>query len=132
MKYTLKSIMSVKWPEGRPKAKKFYQFCSSDYPYRFDPYKNTVECQWCHGSGRIVHLDKRPDPVEGYKMADRITCPTCGGDGRRPVSDAREEYKKYQTLVKKQQGQYDEEKEIAQQALVSFTQAEIKILYRVF
>lgn len=36
-------------------------------------------CLRCDASGRIIAPYERPDPVEGWKMADRITCPGCGG-----------------------------------------------------
>lgn len=50
------------------------------------PYKNYAEfrrknmdCFHCHGSGKIVKPGEYLDPVEGYKMADRIICPKCQG-----------------------------------------------------
>lgn len=38
-------------------------------------------CLECSGRGRIVHPDEQLDPIEGYKLAKRINCPSCGGTG---------------------------------------------------
>jgi len=38
-------------------------------------------CIKCSGRGRIVHPDEQLDPVEGYKLARRSDCPSCGGTG---------------------------------------------------
>ena len=36
-------------------------------------------CHHCYGRGKIVAPWEQRDPVEGYKMAERIICTTCNG-----------------------------------------------------
>lgn len=51
-------------------------------------------CEHCWGRGRVVAPWERPDPVEGYKMADRIDCPTCRGRGEVDRHQAKAWYDK--------------------------------------
>ncbi len=36
-------------------------------------------CLECLGAGKVIAPYETADPVEGYKMADRIECPVCRG-----------------------------------------------------
>jgi len=46
---------------------------------KFGP--GSYPCLGCHGGGRVVADGEQADPVEGYKMARRVDCPTCKGTG---------------------------------------------------
>lgn len=57
------------------------------YSYRSDKEEllrslqtNKPICHHCKGSGKVKDYSQRC-PVEGYKMADWITCNTCNGSG---------------------------------------------------
>lgn len=43
--------------------------------------KNPWRCTNCHGSGRVVADWEQPDPVEGHKMSERVSCKVCHGTG---------------------------------------------------
>lgn len=46
--------------------------------------RNEYPCLVCNSFGRVVDPDEQPDPMEGYRNADRIICPECGGGGLIP------------------------------------------------
>lgn len=51
------------------------------------------QCFHCTGAGRVVAPYERPCPVEGYKMADRIACPSCDGKGHYDPATGRVKYR---------------------------------------
>ena len=53
---------------------------------------NKLECMVCHGSGRIIAPYEKSDPIEGYKLADRIQCQICMGTGEALKFYAKEYY----------------------------------------
>jgi len=63
-------------------------------------------CLYCDGYYRIVAPWERPDPVEGYKMADRIDCPHCAkGESNEAV------YKKhYKKIIAEWKDKYQKAK----------------------
>ncbi len=70
--------------------------------------ENKGPCPDCWGRGRVVAPYERACPIEGYKMADRIACPKCNGDGRIPKKEWVESYKKYNAAFKERVSQWQE------------------------
>jgi hypothetical protein len=63
------------------------KLAKSYYPYDAKEKCNfitTFPCPKCDCKGRIHDPNDQPDPVEGYKMVNKITCPLCSGKGHIP------------------------------------------------
>ena len=88
--------------------------------YKYRSYKEIVYvCTMCNGSGRIVdqNCPFANDPIEGNKMATRITCPECNGSG---ISSKEISKAKYKVIIDRWKKQYTErktEKDLQQNAL---------------
>lgn len=86
------------------------------------------KCDHCNGSGRVVSPYAFNDPVEGYKMADRVDCHKCNGTGESDEKIWKEIYKKQRASyleVKKEKALRDK---IRKEALKKLTPEEIKAL----
>lgn len=85
-------------------------------------------CPNCQGSGRVIAPWERPDPVEGYKMADRVDCNKCNGTGEYTERGWREIYsKERQSHIENKRKARDKEK-LVKQALAKLTVGEQKAL----
>lgn len=81
-------------------------------------------CRQCGGNGQVVADYEKPDPVEGYKMADRVTCPSCGGTRYTTEKDYRAFFKKEQAEFRKREKEDKERKKLRIQALKKLTKEE--------
>lgn len=85
-------------------------------------------CMECDGYGRVVPNDAFNDPVEGYKMAERVTCPSCGGLKYTFEKTYRDYFKKTQAEYRKQEKERIRIKKIRSQALKKLTKEEREAL----
>lgn len=85
-------------------------------------------CPHCDGHKRVIAPYERPDPVEGYKMADRIPCPDCGGSGETTEKVWREIFKEQKELFVKQKKEKQAKEALIKQALAKLTVSEQKAL----
>lgn len=119
------------WYNDEHKKRAFKSFasfvieCKNDViDYRTNKYK----CLDCHGSGSIRDPKAFNDPVEGYKMADHITCLSCRGTGESDEKTWRAFYKEekanYALHVKKKR----EQDALRKSALKKLTPEEKKAL----
>ena len=81
-------------------------------------------CRECGGSGRVIADYERPDPVEGYKMADRVTCPSCGGTKYTTEKDYRDFFKAEQAEYRKPEKEDKRINALRKQALKKLTREE--------
>ena len=65
-------------------------------------------CHSCNGSGRIIAPYEKPDPIEGYKLADTVNCYLCCGSGEVRREQALASYKE---VIKDWKGRYDKNKQ---------------------
>lgn len=74
--------------------KPFVSFAAFKQNIRFGygQHKSKLRCQKCNGDGKIIHPDAKCDPVEGYKMAERIACQFCHGTGIASEIQAKDSY----------------------------------------
>lgn len=62
--------------------------------------KNPWPCQRCLGDGKHVADYERPDPIEGYKLADRQICKECMGTGSKGEDWYKKEFKALKEIHK--------------------------------
>jgi hypothetical protein len=95
--------MSVTWYNQEQRIKGMRSFTSfmAIHPRVFRD--GHFMCLCCDGSKRVIAVYEQPDPVEGYKMADRVTCPKCGGTGYATEKEWREYFKAEQKNHREQQ-----------------------------
>jgi len=85
-------------------------------------------CPQCTGSGRVIADYERPDPVEGYKFADRVPCLECKGTGEYTEKGWRAIYsKERQNQIDRDRKERDREK-LVKSALAKLTVGEQKAL----
>lgn len=85
-------------------------------------------CRHCDGAGNVISPFAYNDPVEGYKMADRVVCQHCFGTG---ISDE----KSWKAFYKEEKSRNDERLKakleldnVRKNALKKLTDAEKKAL----
>lgn len=85
----------------------------------------TFRCPNCWGAGRVVAPWEQPCPVEGYKLADRIACPTC--NGKKIVAKAlhKPAYKSAVERYQLEKIRYNSRLELAEKLISRFSQEEI-------
>lgn len=77
--------------------KSFAAFVIECNYYVFDDKKKKFKCNHCHGSGSVRDPNAYNDPVEGYKMADRVDCYHCRGTGESDEKTWKAIYKEEKT-----------------------------------
>lgn len=75
----IKAYLDRVYPRPRLEWRTFDEFIR-----RKLAFPGAATCRKCLGNKRIVAPDEVPDPIEGYKMARRVTCPLCDGTGVDP------------------------------------------------
>jgi DnaJ-class molecular chaperone len=105
--------------------KSFTSFC---YEQKYIKHDDKFICRECNGRGQVVADYERPDPVEGYKMADRVTCPSCGGAKYTTEKDYREFFKIQQAKFREEQREERLRASIRKQALIKLTKEEREVL----
>ena len=81
-------------------------------------------CRQCGGNGKVIADYEHPDPVEGYKMADRVTCPSCGGTRYTTEEDYRAFFKAEQAKYREQEKETKRINALRKQALKKLTKEE--------
>ena len=79
-----------------------------------------LRCPYCLGWKKVVAPGEQLDPVEGYKLANRIPCPTCKGTGRVPLKVAKEEYQLWLSSYKE-----EKKKWLAQQIMINHIKSKL-------
>lgn len=85
------------------------------------------ECPHCI-SGRIVAPWEQCDPVEGYKMADRIDCLKCEGTGSWLEEKLKRVWQAEKVQYKKDMAKYRAKKLQLEKVLAIITEQELKVL----
>ena len=85
-------------------------------------------CDYCDGLRQIVADWERPDPVEGYKMAQHVTCPSCHGNGLSNEKYWRDYFKNAQTKYRQDAKEALERAAIKKRALKKLTKEEREVL----
>jgi Zn finger protein HypA/HybF involved in hydrogenase expression len=112
--------------EHRKRAMKSFAAFMLEFPRQIKDGKYL--CRQCDGSGRVIADYERPDPVEGYKMADRVTCPSCGGKKFTTEKDYRDYFKIKQAEYRLEQREQRYRDKVRRQALKKLTKEERNIL----
>lgn len=88
-------------------------------------------CFRCEGYGRIIDPDYQPDVIEGYKLANRIKCPNCGGAGEQEGGEERYIDTYFQTCVRhtRNMEQYEKEMTVLLSIQKKLTAEEAKLLH---
>lgn len=86
------------------------------------------KCNYCDGMGRVVSPWAYNDPVEGYKMADRVACQFCNGTGESDEKTWREIFKKEKNSFLEIKKERTAKEKIRKEALKKLTPEEIKAL----
>jgi hypothetical protein len=92
-------------------------------------YKNNnYICLECDGKKRVIADYEHPDPAEGYKMADRVTCSKCSGTGTATEKQWREYFKQEQKKFRDRKKEDKEINRLKKQALSKLTKEEREVL----
>lgn len=112
-----------------PKAP-YPNFSAYVQAYDREPYTpdGKHRCLGCMGSGRVVAPWERPDPVEGYKLADRVDCRTCGGTGRVPITVYRRAYSKLRAKYAEDRAEWRSKDALRKSGLSKLTEDEARAL----
>jgi len=95
--------------------------------------KGEWPCPKCNVSGRIIDPNAQCDPAEGYKMADRVTCPACEGTGRWTKKKFHAWYKKnYSDKYQEEMKQWHKKQALLKNIKNKLAQIEIEVLIDAF
>jgi hypothetical protein len=116
--------MSVLWYNKEHKARGMKSFAAFllERPRVFRD--GHFMCLRCDGFKRVIADYERPDPVEGYKMADRVICPACGGTGYGTEKLWRDYFKREQIKHREREKETKRINALKKQALSKLTLAE--------
>ena len=121
--------MFVWWSEeDKKKAMKNWPAFLITVNDRIINYKNEFKCVECNGWKTKLADDAFCDPVEGYKFANKVTCPTCNGTGLSSEKDWKNVFKILQTNYKAQMKEEKETEKLKKSALKKLTKDERKAL----
>ena len=120
--------MSISYWDSAHEKRSMRSFTAFCYEQKYIKRDDKFICRECHGQGRVVADYERPDPVEGYKMADRVTCPSCGGSRYTTEKDYREFFKSVQAKFRERQQEERRRDTVRKQALKKLTKEEREVL----
>jgi hypothetical protein len=104
----------------------FDDFCHKKR--RFSYGKHPYYCFHCGGSGIVIAPNERPDPVEGYKMADRVPCLVCRGTGQVDKKAWQSVYREEMARWRNGLDRWRMQDALRRQALLELSDDEIKAL----
>lgn len=87
-----------------------------------------VPCPDCKGRRRIYDPCEEPDPVEGNKLRNRITCPSCKGTGEGSWKEARQAYQKAVAGYRERLAMWEYNEALRQNGLAKLTAGEKRAL----
>jgi len=85
-------------------------------------------CGECSGRGSMIPDDEYADPVEGYKFARRINCPTCNGSKYVTEKFWRDYFKQEKAKWSEREAERKHTELIRKQALKKLTKEEREVL----
>lgn len=85
-------------------------------------------CPCCHGTKRVIAPDAINDPVEGYKMAERVMCPICLGTGIVEQTAWKNIYRERKKEFKEKKARIKERKRLIKNIQAKLTKEEIKFI----
>ena len=113
----------------KPDLSKCYATYAAYAPYGQTYLPGQSPCFVCSSHGGIIDPNAWHDPVEGYKMADRIICPECKGNKFIPVKVFKA--KLWDPLMVKYRhdlAEYKRQNDIYQRAVKKLTAVEKRLL----
>ena len=120
--------MSVSYWDDNHRKRSMKSFTSFCYEQKYIKHGDKFICRECNGRGQVVADYEQPNPVEGYKMADRVTCPSCGGAKYTTEKDYRDYFKILQAKFREEQREERLLATIRKQALKKLTKEEREVL----
>lgn len=103
--------------------------CFRSYSFTIAVPVGKAPCPNCRSRGQIVAPWEQPDPCEGYKMAERITCELCKGEKFVSIKVFKDKlWAPYRKRLKAEMKQYREEMKVYRAALKKLTLEERKVL----
>lgn len=120
--------MSVVWWNDDHKARAYKSFTTFLYEQPRIYRNNNFVCLTCDGAKKVIADYERPDPVEGYKMADRVPCLKCNGTGLATEKQWREYFKIHQAEFRARKTEEKRISKLKKQAIKKLTLEERKAL----
>lgn len=85
------TVFGCKQSKPQKLFKSFEDFCDH-IRFGCGMHNSRLKCQKCEGAGRLIADGEQCDPVEGYKMAQRVKCQICNGTGVASIVQAKDSY----------------------------------------
>ena len=114
-------------PRLKTEYRSYFDLRKSIVGYRTGLDDLEFPCPGCYGRKTIYDPDQHC-PIEGYKMADRIKCPRCGGRGEVSKCDYSQILQKERERVKLINQDIDEENNIRRSIKSKLSKEELDYL----